>query len=71
MSKKSIDKLRRKENLAGYVETSAMENPDDVARVFKLACNFGLRLKCPESGCEDCKTDEILEDPGCFAGIFR
>ena len=72
MSRKSIEKLRKKEKLAGYVETSALKNPDDVARVFKVACKLGLGLKCNKESCEDCKTDDVLEDSGgCFSGIFR
>ena len=71
MSRKSIEKLRKKEKLAGYVETSALKNPDDVARVFKVACNLGLRMKCNKI-CEDCKMDDLLEDSeGCLSGIFR
>ena len=72
MSRKSIEKLRKKEKLAGYVETSALKNPDDVSRVFKAACNLGLLIKCKNENCEDCKTDDELEDSGgCLSGIFR
>ena len=72
MSRKSIEKLRKKDKLAGYVETSALKNPDDVSRVFKVACNLGLLIKCKNENCEDCKTDDELEDSGgCLSGIFR
>lgn len=55
MSKKSIERLRKKGDLAGYVETSALEDPETVARLFKVACKVGLDIKCNTTGCTDCR----------------
>ena len=75
MSKKSIERLRKKGDLAGYVETSALEDPETVARLFKVACKVGLNIKCNTTGCLDCRNDDDMEDArsksGCFSGLFR
>ena len=52
MPPKDIKHLVKKHKLNGYIETSALTDPDGVAKVFREATRLGLNVRLENQGLE-------------------